>query len=567
MKTLVVTILIIALISALGFLFYQIMSSQKTNETNTLLIVPHSSSGNGKVLGGVISISSSAVSGSGNSTVDDITPPRIVTDLSVKDKGTNFIYWTWTNPTDSDFDHSIIYINGVNVANTNNNFYNATSLLPSTAYTIIIHTVDTSDNVNLIDISNTAVTNAAQNSTDTTPPATIQNLSATDIKNDSITWSWLNPTDSDFAYNIVYLDGVNVVNSTSTTLTALNLLSNTTHTIIVHTIDTSGNVNTTDVSSTVTTLANNSGVNQVPVANNLVVSTNVNTPLNISLLCTDADGDALTYIVAGAIPGGAPTHGVVSGTAPNVTYTPNAGYRGHDSFLYQCDDGKVGGLSNSATVSITVGTNTAPIANAGVDQNVNETALVTLNGTASSDADGDALTYSWTQTAGPAVVLSNSSSASPTFTAPHVSATTPLTFSLVVSDGIANSTADTVTINVNDVPISWLPLSNQNVNEDLKDNTNAPARASRVAYANITSRVIDVDGTPAITVVSTHSHYTLSIVGNDLVISNIVPNWYGAENVMLSANGVTTSFVLTVNHLLDDCISIPGYGGTYTVCD
>ena len=55
----------------------------------------------------------------------------------------------------------------------------------------------------------------------------------------------------------------------------------------------------------------------------------------------------MTYsIVAG------PAHGTLSGTAPNVTYTPNAGYSGPDSFTFKASDGALD--SNIATVSITV---------------------------------------------------------------------------------------------------------------------------------------------------------------------------------------------------------------------
>ena len=112
------------------------------------------------------------------------------------------------------------------------------------------------------------------------------------------------------------------------------------------------------------------------------------------------------------------------------------------------------GLLNSSpdTVNVTVLNviaNQAPIANAGPDQTVNEGVLVTLNGTGSSDPDGNPLTFSWTQTAGPAVTLSNPGSATPTFTAPQVSTSTILTFQLVVSDGTLSS-SDTVNVTVLD---------------------------------------------------------------------------------------------------------------------
>ncbi|MFA6451531.1 MAG: ice-binding family protein, partial [bacterium] len=90
--------------------------------------------------------------------------------------------------------------------------------------------------------------------------------------------------------------------------------------------------------------------------------------------------------------------------------------------------------------------NTAPVANAGPDQSLIQPCVpsaIALDGSASSDADGNPLTYAWSQTGGPAVVLSSSTVQVPTFTPV---ATGTYTFSLTVNDGIINSAADSVTI-------------------------------------------------------------------------------------------------------------------------
>ena len=102
--------------------------------------------------------------------------------------------------------------------------------------------------------------------------------------------------------------------------------------------------------------------------------------------------------------------------------------------------------SNPASVSITAVANAAPVANAGVARNVVLSSVVTLDGSASSDANSDPLTYAWTLTSRPSgssAALSSATSAKPTFTA-DVAGT--YLASLTVNDGKVTSTAATVSI-------------------------------------------------------------------------------------------------------------------------
>lgn len=94
--------------------------------------------------------------------------------------------------------------------------------------------------------------------------------------------------------------------------------------------------------------------------------------------------------------------------------------------------------------------NRAPVANAGTDQTVTEQTNVMLDGSNSSDPDGDSLTYTWTQTGGTGVSITNSDLANASFTAPDVGAAgETLTFQLAVSDGTATIT-DTVDVTVSE---------------------------------------------------------------------------------------------------------------------
>lgn len=90
--------------------------------------------------------------------------------------------------------------------------------------------------------------------------------------------------------------------------------------------------------------------------------------------------------------------------------------------------------------------NTAPTADASLDQNVSQWATVELDGSASSDKEGDPLSYYWTFVSGPTYLsLTNANTATPSFTA---NITGTYVYSLTVYDGKSTSQPDTVTVDV-----------------------------------------------------------------------------------------------------------------------
>lgn len=100
----------------------------------------------------------------------------------------------------------------------------------------------------------------------------------------------------------------------------------------------------------------------------------------------------------------------------------------------------------------TGGTNQPPTANAGADRSVAEGATVGLSGSG-SDSDGTIASYRWTQVAGNTVTLNGANTASASFTAPQVTASTALTFRLTVTDNQGATGSDDVTITVTDGPV------------------------------------------------------------------------------------------------------------------
>jgi len=120
--------------------------------------------------------------------------------------------------------------------------------------------------------------------------------------------------------------------------------------------------------------------NHAPVAEAQSPSTNEDTALPLTLTGTDADGDALTFmIVSGPANGalgsfsGLNCSGNPSTCTVNVTYTPSADYNGSDSFTFKVNDGTAD--SNTATVSITVNAvNDTPSFTKGPDETVSDDA-------------------------------------------------------------------------------------------------------------------------------------------------------------------------------------------------
>ena len=185
--------------------------------------------------------------------------------------------------------------------------------------------------------------------------------------------------------------------------------------------------------------------NHPPVANAQVVNTAYQTPVEITLTGSDPDGDDLTGVVVTN-----PSYGHLTGDIPYLTYTPDNGFSGPDSFTFTVNDGTVD--SAAATVIINVGPppvvdDHVPLAN---DQSLStayQTPIdITLTG---SDPDGNAITF---------VVVTTSHGGEISGDAPDLvytpdngfSGTDSFTFA--VNDGTLDSAVATVIITVGKGP-------------------------------------------------------------------------------------------------------------------
>jgi uncharacterized repeat protein (TIGR01451 family) len=97
-----------------------------------------------------------------------VTPPQSIGNLQ-SSNGSTWINWTWQNPTDTDFNHTEIYLNGIFQTDISAEYFNATGLQPETDYTIGTRTVDINGNVNETWINSTATT-VAELSSDVEKP-------------------------------------------------------------------------------------------------------------------------------------------------------------------------------------------------------------------------------------------------------------------------------------------------------------------------------------------------------------------------------------------------------------
>ena len=191
-------------------------------------------------------------------------------------------------------------------------------------------------------------------------------------------------------------------------------------------------------------------VNDAPVAADGSTSTGAGTAVSGTLSATDIDNASLTYAVVAN-----PANGTVVVTNPATgafTYTPQAGFSGADTFTFRANDGTAD--SNVATITVTVGGNSAPVATNGALTTREERSV---NGRLSA-TDANAQSLSFSIVSPPALGTVNLNAATGRLTyVPNANANGVDSFSFQASDGVAVSNVATVGITiapVNDAPVA-----------------------------------------------------------------------------------------------------------------
>ena len=320
--------------------------------------------------------------------------------------------------------------------------------------------------------------------------------------------------------------------------------------------------------------------NNAPVTADSSVATDEDVAVAILLDVSD-DGVAagsLIYSITG------PSNGALTGTAPNLTYTPNGNYSGGDSIGFSATDGD-GEVSSVSTVTITVNSvNDVPVVDAvgpfGIAENaVNGSAVGAVTAT---DVDSAITGFSITGgntglafaiSAGGAITVADT-------TAVDFETATSFALTVTATDGTDTSAGQVVTINVSDVndtapvidAVGPFTLAENSANSTVVGTVTATDLDSPVVGYSIvggntgTAFAIAADG--AITVINSAAldreiitSFTLSITATDgpgtsaaqdvvvnlTDLNDTAPVVAGAQSFVISEDAINTAVVGTVS--------------------
>ncbi|MFC1858789.1 Ig-like domain-containing protein [Thermodesulfobacteriota bacterium] len=275
------------------------------------------------------------------------------------------------------------------------------------------------------------------------------------------------------------------------------------------------------------------GVNDVPTADPQAVNTDEDTAIGIILTGADIDGDPLDYVIVDQ-----PSHGMLSGNPPSVSYSPDDDYNGSDSFSFKANDGSAD--SAIAVVEITIAsTNDAPTASGqSKETDEDQSVEIILSG---SDIDGDALSYFVVDLPMHGAL----SGTAPKFIyVPNADYNGSDSFTFKANDGLIDSEAATVSLTVN--PVNDPPTTNdQNISLDEDTTLGVTLTGTDIEADALTYSVID-----------TPLHGTLFGNPPDLIYTP-ESNYNGDDSFTFRANdgnldSDTSTVLITINEVNDE---------------
>ncbi len=322
----------------------------------------------------------------------------------------------------------------------------------------------------------------------------------------------------------------------------------------------------TDDSNTVTVTITVNPVNDAPTAvddSYSVAQDSINNTLNV--LANDSDPDVGDSFTVSALDTTG-TLGTVVNNGSSLSYSPQAGYSGLDTFSYTISD--TGGLTATATVTVNVtGANEAPVAKADSFTVDEDTANNTLDVLA-NDTDpnvGDTLTVSAVDTTGTHGTVTNNGANLSYTPPPNYFGVDAFSYTVADSGGLTSSALVTVVVNnVNDPPVA--------VGESISVLSGATATTLTSGENSVLANDTDIDGDPLTAVlVSNVSNGTLTLNSDGTFVythdgsSAATDSFtYKASDGTAFSNVVTVSIAITSagshelsGHSIDDFTSLP----------
>ncbi|MDP6599120.1 MAG: Ig-like domain-containing protein, partial [Candidatus Poribacteria bacterium] len=275
-------------------------------------------------------------------------------------------------------------------------------------------------------------------------------------------------------------------------------------------------------------------VNDTPIAVPLSLAADEDAALSLSLEGTDADGDSLIYEVVEQ-----PSHGTLTGTEPDLTYTPVPGYNGEDKFTFLVGDG-VATSRPEMVIVIVQAINQIPVAMAqSVITDEDITTTITLEGL---DDDSDELIYE---------IIEQPSHGTLSGTAPNFTYT-PVAdyngediFTFQVSDEVTSSQPEAVKITIN--AINDTPVAIAESIETAEDNP-----IEIVLVGN------DIDGDDlTYRLVETAGNGQLSTIDGQKIIYTPDANYYGVDQFVFVASDDKLSSPSTTIQILVTPVNDP----------
>ncbi len=263
-----------------------------------------------------------------------------------------------------------------------------------------------------------------------------------------------------------------------------------------------------------------------------VVEDSLNNQINVLLNDNDIDGDTMTIVSVTQ-----PSHGTVTFTSAQVSYTPLLNFYGPDSFTYSISDGHGGSDTASVNVLIT-GVNDPPIANDDTATVQQESSNNLINVRANDgDIDGDPLTViSVTQ---PLHGLSSTDGLNVYYT-PTPNYVGADSFTYTINDDHGGSDIASVFImisNINDPPVA-------------NNDTVTVMEDSISNIINVLLNDYDPDNNPLVITSVTQPLHGTSSTNGAFVFYTPSPNYYGSDIFVYSisdGNGGTDSGAITIS--------------------